>query len=78
MIETQKKQLLKLFETVPVLSVQYIQHKMNVNSPRKLISELRESGVPIEDQWVTHIGAHGERTRYKEYFLRRGWNDDKK
>jgi hypothetical protein len=73
MRESQTKKLLELFESTPVLSVQYIQHKMAINSPRKVIAELRSKGVPIEDRWQSHIGPHGEVTRYKEYFLRKGW-----
>lgn len=68
---TQKKELLALFENTPVLTVQYIQHKLCLNSPRKRISDLVHDGFPIESRWVQHIGVHGEVTRYKEYWLRR-------
>ncbi len=68
---TQKKELLELFENTPVLTVQYIQHKLNMNSPRKRISDLVKDGYPIESRWLTHIGVHGEVTRYKEYWMRR-------
>jgi len=76
MRESQTKKLLELFESTPVLSVQYIQHKMCINSPRKVIADLRDKGVPIEDRWQTHIRPHGEGARYKEYFLRKGWNNE--
>lgn len=69
MLDTQTKRLYELFKLTPTLTVQYIQHKMAINSPRKLISDLRRNGVKIHDRWITHMDAYGNTTRYKEYWL---------
>ena len=68
---SQGKELLALMQEMPVVSVQYIQHKLSLNSPRKVIADLREKGYPIKDRWVNHINAHGQTVRYKEYWLER-------
>lgn len=73
---TQMKLLLMLFETAPTLTVQYIIEKLHINSPRKVISDLRDRGVPIEDRYVDHIDAYGQLHRYKEYWIRKEWFDN--
>lgn len=67
--KSQEEMLLELMQKTPVVTVQYIMHKLSVNSPRKLISALKRKGYPIKDKWIAHIDAYGNMTRYKEYWL---------
>ena len=41
----------------------------NINSPRKVLSDLRAKDL-IEDVWVTRTNADGETVRFKRYYLR--------
>lgn len=70
---TQMKRLLKLFQTTPTLTVQFIIENLKLNSPRKVISDLREKGVPIKDRWIEHINPYGQTIRFKEYWVERSW-----
>ena len=73
---TQMKKLLKLFQKTPVLSVQYIVDVLKLNSPRKVISDLRMKGVPIKDRYVESVNADGQWIRYKEYWVEPSWFED--
>lgn len=66
---SQSDQLLGLMQKVPVVTVQYINHKLALNSPRKVISDLRKKGYKICDRYVSHMDAYGQTVRYKEYWL---------
>lgn len=33
------------------------------------ITDLRQSGVPIKSEWEEGKNRHGEKTRYKRYFI---------
>ena len=70
---TEMKRLLKLFRKTPVLSVQLIIDILKLNSPRKIISDLRAKGVPIKDLWVEHIDPYGKPKHYKEYWIEPSW-----
>lgn len=70
---TQMKRLLKLFKTTPTLTVQFIIENLKLNSPRKVISELREKGVPIKDRWHSNIRGKEHLPRYKEYWIEPAW-----
>ena len=61
--------VLDLLQHVPTITVQYIQHKAAINSPRKVISDLRKKGYPIKDRVISHMDAYGGVVRYKEYWL---------
>ena len=73
---TQMKKLLKLFQKTPVLSVQYIIDVLKLNSPRKVISDLRNKGVPIKDRYVESVNADGQWIHYKEYWIEPSWFED--
>ena len=66
---TQWDVVLDLLRNTPVITVQYIQHKAAINSPRKVISDLRKKGYPIKDRTLYHLNAYGTVVRYKEYWL---------
>lgn len=65
----QTTKLLNLFREVPVLTVQFIIEDLKLNSPRKIISALRDRGVPIKDRWVEHVYPDGHSVRFKEYWV---------
>lgn len=65
----QTTKLLNLFKEVPVLTVQFIIEDLKLNSPRKIISALRDRGVPIKDRWVEHVYPDGHAVRFKEYWV---------
>lgn len=67
--KSQEERLLELMQKTPVVTTQYIVHKLNVNSPRKLISILRRKGYKIRDRYISHLDAYGFLIRYKEYWL---------
>jgi hypothetical protein len=70
---TQMTELLNLFKVRPTLSVQQINLILAINSPRKIISALREKGVPIKDRWVEEINRYGRVTHFKEYWVEKDW-----
>ena len=70
---TQMSRLLELFRTTPTLTVQSIFAKLKINSPRKVISDLREKGVPVKDRYVEEIDRFGQTHRFKEYWVEKGW-----
>lgn len=65
----QTTKLLNLFKEVPTLTVQFIVEDLKLNSPRKVISSLRDRGVPIKDRWVEHVYPDGHAVRFKEYWV---------
>ncbi len=65
----QTTKLLNLFKEVPTLTVQFIVEDLKLNSPRKVISALRDRGVPIKDRWVEHVYPDGHAVRFKEYWV---------
>ena len=70
---TQMKRLLKLFQTTPTLTVQFIIENLKLNSPRKVISDLRDKGVPVKDRWIEEANSYGQWIRFKEYWVEPSW-----
>ena len=70
---TQMKRLLKLFKTTHTLTVQSINDRMSLNSPRKVISDLRAKGVPIKDRYIEEVNSDGVWTHFKEYWIEPSW-----
>lgn len=70
---TQMKRLLKLFRTTPTLTVQSIIDKLSLNSPRKVISDLRAKGVPIKDRYIEEIDRFNVVHHFKEYWIEPAW-----
>lgn len=70
---TQMKRLLELFRTTPTLTVQSIIDRLKLNSPRKIISDLREKGVPIKDRYIEEVDIYGQVHRFKEYWVEKSW-----
>lgn len=72
------KILLDLFRTNPTLTVQGINARVAINSPRKVISDLREKGVPIKDRYIEEVDRFDQVHRFKEYWIDKEWfeNED--
>lgn len=45
---------------------------LHINSPSKRISELRQLGVDVRRITEESINSHGEKKRYKRYFITEG------
>lgn len=74
---TQMSRLLELFRTTPTLTVQSIFAKLKINSPRKVISDLREKGVPVKDRYIEEIDRFNQVHRFKEYWVEKSYWEDK-
>lgn len=72
---TQMSRLLELFRTTPTLTVQSIFERLKINSPRKVISDLREKGVPVKDRYIEEIDRFNQVHRFKEYWIEKEWWD---
>lgn len=76
---TQMKKLLRLFLARETVTVRQISDILDFNSPRKVISDLRSKGVPIESRYVEEINLDNEIKRFKEYWipkdLKKEWED---
>jgi predicted ArsR family transcriptional regulator len=46
--------------------------KLNINSPTKRISELRQAGYDVQTFDESRVKDNGETVRYKRYFIRAG------
>lgn len=67
--QSQHTRLVELLEKNPTVTVQFIEAKLQVNSPRKLLSDLKKLGYPIKSRWLNHLDQYGYPVRYKEYWL---------
>lgn len=45
---------------------------LDINSPRKCISDMRKRGYDVTDIEETRVNASGETVRYKRYFIKEG------
>ena len=66
---TQLAKLIDLFRTKPTITVRDIDDILKANSPRKLISTLRDKGFPIKDRWIEHEYPDRHTVRFKEYWV---------
>jgi predicted ArsR family transcriptional regulator len=44
--------------------------KLNINSPTKRISELRQDGYDVQTQMETRVKDDGEVVRYNRYYIK--------
>lgn len=50
---------------------------LDINSPRKCISDMRNSGLyEVTDVWETRTNRSGNTVRYKRYFIKAVADDD--
>ena len=74
--KTQMRKLLKLFQQRHTLTVQSIIEILHLNSPRKIISDLRIKGVPIKDRYIEEVDIDGTVHRFKEYWVEPSWFEE--
>lgn len=46
--------------------------KLNINSPTKRISEMRQAGYDVQTETEVRLKDNGETVRYKRYFISEG------
>lgn len=44
--------------------------KLDINSPRKIISDLRQAGYDVQTMTETREKANGDTVRYTRYFIK--------
>lgn len=64
---TQQKEILAYLEKNGSATVRDL-FLLNINDPRKRISELRKKGYGIPDKWETRLNSQGQKKRYKRYY----------
>ena len=42
---------------------------LDINSPTKRISELKNSGCDVQTEWEERINSSGNKVRYKRYYI---------
>lgn len=69
-IAKQKNRIIGYIEEYGSITVKEAQEHLGIGDPRKRISELRENGYPISDEWENGINRFGEHCRYKRYYMK--------
>lgn len=69
---SQKERILKHCEKYGSITVRDAVVILNINSPTKRISELRQMGYIVEKETVTKTLLNGEKSRFDRYFIRKG------
>lgn len=60
--------LVYMLEHGSITGIQAI-HDLHTTELRKRVSELRQNGIPVKDEWLDVTRADGVKTRVKRYFL---------
>ena len=45
--------------------------KLDINSPRKVISDMRDDGYDVDSITEQHVNAYGQTKRFKRYFIKK-------
>ena len=45
--------------------------KLDINSPRKVISDMRDEGYDVESITEQRVNAYGQTKRFKRYFIKK-------
>jgi predicted ArsR family transcriptional regulator len=69
-METQKAKILAYCNEHGSITVRDAFTKLNINSPTKRISELRQAGYGVETIEETRTKENGETVRYNRYFIK--------
>lgn len=69
-IAKQKNRIIAYIEKYGSITVKEAQENLGIGGPRKRISELREKGYPISDEWENGKNRFGEHCRYKRYYMK--------
>lgn len=70
--ETQRGRILAYCDKHGSITVREAFEKLNINSPTKRISELRQAGYDVMDVEEVKEKQNGEKVRYKRYFIKKG------
>ena len=66
---TQRAKILAYCKTHGSITARDAYVELDINSPRKRISELRRSGFNVETITECRVNSHGIETRYNRYFI---------
>lgn len=69
---TQRGRILAYCSEHGSITVRDAFEKLNINSPTKRISEMKQAGYDIQTQVETRVKDNGETVRYKRYFICEG------
>ena len=69
---TQKAKILSYCKEHGSITVRDAFTKLNINSPTKRISELRQAGYDVQTFDETRVKENGETVRYTRYFIKGG------
>lgn len=69
-METQKAKILAYCKEHGSITVRDAFTKLNINSPTKRISELRQAGYGVETIEEVKTKENGETVRYNRYFIK--------
>lgn len=67
--DNQQKRILKHLDRHFSITRMEAYDKLGITELPKRISELRQAGYKIGDQWLEVVNRYGEKTRVKEYFF---------
>lgn len=66
----QRRKILQYCEEHGSITIREASDHFRMNSASKRISELRQAGYDVQDEWEVSINSSGEKTRYKRYFIK--------
>ena len=65
----QKRKILQYCKEHGSITIREASDFFHMNSASKRISELRQAGYDVQDEWEVSINSSGEKTRYKRYYI---------
>lgn len=72
MKRTQQAKILEYCKTHGSITVRDATVELDINSPRKRISELRHSGFIVDTVTEYRTNSYGVEVRYNRYFIKEG------
>lgn len=72
MKRTQRAKILEYCKTNGSITVRDACEKLDINSPRKRISELRQAGYEVNTVTEYRTNAYGIEVRYNRYYISEG------
>lgn len=67
--DNQQKRILKYIGSRGSITRIQAYNELGITELPKRVSELKQKGVPIGDEWVEVQNRYGEKTRVKAYFI---------
>lgn len=72
MKRTQRAKILEYCKTNGSITVRDAYEKLDINSPRKRISELRQAGFNVDTVTEYRTNSYGIEVRYNRYYISEG------